>query len=108
MCLISSILIVFDFVGTGDSFWLSAKKMSDGAEQLSILERFAKDVYLKHTENVSTEDRWHVASGAEFWVQVRTSRQTKEAQNINWHFDKDETLRDEGNQYLNPYIGTVT
>eukprot|EP00756_Hemistasia_phaeocysticola_P019412 Hpha_TRINITY_DN15657_c0_g1::TRINITY_DN15657_c0_g1_i4::g.97738::m.97738 len=46
-------------------------------------------------------------NGVEVWVQRRGPEMSKQERGINWHFDKDEELREEYDTVLNPFVATV-
>lgn len=91
-------------LGTSDSsFWVGAK-----STPRTPLERYALDVWSLHMGGRVPEECDPACSGVEYWVQRRSSRMAKAEQSINWHFDKDEGLREEHGLFVHPYISTVT
>eukprot|EP00929_Paragymnodinium_shiwhaense_P009985 TRINITY_DN114452_c0_g1_i1.p1 TRINITY_DN114452_c0_g1~~TRINITY_DN114452_c0_g1_i1.p1 ORF type:complete len:406 (-),score=53.71 TRINITY_DN114452_c0_g1_i1:313-1365(-) len=90
------------------SFWVGAFE-----EPSCTLERFALDVFWYHIRrlrcgSLSHIRRMGVKAGAEFWVQRRARSLDRRLRAINWHFDKDEDLRDASDLVVHPLIGTVT
>ncbi|KAG8465809.1 hypothetical protein KFE25_005379 [Diacronema lutheri] len=88
---------------TDSSFWVGA----DGAAR-TPLERFALDVWAFHMHGRTPAECDLARSGVEFWAQRRSSRSARAAQSINWHFDKDEALREAHGVFVHPHISTVT
>jgi hypothetical protein len=105
------------------SFWLSHKTPPRCA-----LESLALDIYKYHTRCLPPiKDDDDEKAGMEFWVQIRKDCEKSETraikrqrqsprfsvrdfnpENVNFHWDKDETLIDEGGPTIHPSISTVT
>ena len=91
------------------TFWLS---MND--KPRCMLEKMAKKIFNTHIKDKSGLDP--KSCGCEWWVQVRPSEgkrinsNSSEAKNgIQFHWDKDETLRDVGGGiFIHPHLSTVT
>ena len=91
------------------TFWLS---MNDNPR--CMLEKMAKKIFNTHVKDKSGLDP--KSCGCEWWVQVRPSEgkrinsNSSEAKNgIQFHWDKDETLRDVGGGiFIHPHLSTVT
>lgn len=92
------------------TFWLSAKD-----EPRCLLERFAKDIFMYHTKKL--KDIVDSSNcGCEWWVQFRPTTNSnrinsgsREAQRgIEFHWDKDEALRDAAGVFVHPHLSTVT
>lgn len=83
-----------------ESFWLPAN-----LKPRCALEAIAKEIYTVHTKD-ARDDIDTAASGAEWWVQLRTVGEKKET--ISFHFDKDEELVDTHGINVHPHISTVT
>jgi hypothetical protein len=123
----------------GRSFWVPVARYgapaaadtgtgatADSANTWGALERFAEAVFAFHTAGLEDIEIDANKSGAEVWVQVRSSTEPAaqpgdsgdeeadeeqapgEGASINWHFDKDEDLLDKCDVYIHPYISTVT
>lgn len=87
----------------GSSFWVGA----EGAPR-TPLEHFALDVWALHMRGRAPAECDPARSGVEYWVQRRGSQMPRGAQSINWHFDKDEELREAHGLFVHPFISTVT
>mmetsp|Transcript_13618 Transcript_13618/g.20160 ORF Transcript_13618/g.20160 Transcript_13618/m.20160 type:complete len:371 (+) Transcript_13618:121-1233(+) len=107
------------------TFWLSARD-----EPRCLLEKLAKDIFAHHAVVVMNNNKgseraknhhlgdmeFSNACGCEWWVQLRPSSNqkrinsnSKEAQRgIQFHWDKDETLRDVADVFVHPHLSTVT
>jgi hypothetical protein len=91
------------------TFWLSAQD-----EPRCRLEKLAKDIFMHHVKSSVGLDP--TTCGCEWWVQFRPSpnqkrinSQSQEAQRgIQFHWDKDETLRDVAGVFVHPHLSTVT
>lgn len=86
------------------TFWTTPDR-----EPSSALEAYALDVWRFHMGAGACPQLCDPQrSGVEFWVQRRSSRQARAARAINWHFDKDERLREDHGVFVHPYLSTVT
>ncbi len=93
------------------TFWLSYQD-----KPRCLLEQLAIDIFMHHVKSSNTKVLDPKTCGAEWWVQLRPSpnqnrinSQSVEAQRgIEFHWDKDETLRDVGGLFVHPHISTVT
>jgi len=91
------------------TFWLAAND-----DPRCLLEQLAKDIFMYHVKSIKEIDP--DTSGCEWWVQLRPSlnrnrinSDAKEAQRgIEFHWDKDETLRDATGVFVHPHLSTVT
>lgn len=91
------------------TFWLSAQD-----EPRCLLERFAKDIFMHHTKKLKGLNSSNC--GCEWWVQFRpttntnriNSRSQEAQEGIEFHWDKDEALRDAAGVFVHPHLSTVT
>jgi hypothetical protein len=89
--------------GSETSFWQPAD-----APARTALEHFALSVWAFHMGARLPESCDLARSGLEYWVQRRSSEQPTAEQSINFHFDKDEEIREEHGLFVHPHISTVT
>lgn len=93
------------------TFWLSCQD-----KPRCLLEQIAKDIFMHHVSSTNIEELDPKTCGLEWWVQLRPSpnqnrinSQSAEAQRgIEFHWDKDETLRDMCEIFVHPHLSTVT
>jgi hypothetical protein len=93
------------------TFWISYQDTPR-----CLLEQLAMDIFMHHVKSSNTKLLDPKTCGAEWWVQLRPSpnqnrinSQSEEAQRgIEFHWDKDEALRDVGGLFVHPHISTVT
>ena len=96
--LIDDCKVVFPLDG---SHWLGCK-----AEPRCSLERMAHEVFKFHTQGIAEGDFNPDKSGAEWWVQVRTSGNEEEG--IEFHWDMDEFLIESTGFNVHPHLSSVT
>ena len=78
------------------------------------IERLARAVFDLHAADLlaglgaDERERALASSGAEWWVQFRSSADEPDAQSIRFHFDRDEELAQRHGVDRNPFASTVT
>lgn len=93
------------------TFWLGAQD-----EPRCLLEKLAKDIFMYHVHNLNASFADMNSCGCEWWIQVRPSANLKRINShsqeahlgIQFHWDKDETLRDATGVFVHPHLSTVT
>lgn len=97
-----------------ETFWLDT---SVGSSSLCDLERLARSIFHRHTQNIPVFQEPGTISGAEWWVQVKSVTYPKENQAldhnngseaVDLHFDKDEALAESFGLGSFPTLSTVT